>query len=218
MYMDTNKKILIAIGVSSILAIGLMAIYLFINVKEIKNPEPKTKSVADSDVKNEEVTEEIDWNDLSEEDAYTINNSIEEIFDRVSVAENDDRVGKADGEEIYVFKYPELSTRSLLYSNSEIMVRYDDYVCVRYEPEKDNEKYILIVYYFDSNNMWESWYKYIFAKNDAEAEKLAKDEEDNGYAVWSVDNIVMVGEQFSEASITEEVFMNTLENKIIRLK
>lgn len=223
MYMDT-KKIKIVIASVSILAILSLMGYLYVNIKSIKAEtqkntrveEPKEDSKSSSKSNSNEMSDFWEETDSSEE-AFSINNTVEEIFDRVSNAENEDRVGKVDGEDIYVLKLPELITKPLLYSESEVMVRHDNYVCVKYEPEKSNEKYILIVYYFDSDMMWESWYKYIFAKNNKEAEKLAEEEKENGYPVWIEDTVVLVGEQFSDPDVSEEIFMNTLENKKIYL-
>lgn len=220
MYMDT-KKIKIVIAALSFLSIVFLLSYLFVNIYEIKNSgveeaEKPEASNEETKLQSEAYSiDDISWDEEPEE-SFIINNSIDEILERLSASENEDKVGKFDGEEIYVFKYPELTTRPLLYSNSEIMVKFDDYVCVRYEPEKANEKYILIVYYFDADQKWESWYKYIFAKNNKEAEKLAEEEKEHGYAVWTTDNVILVGEQVDN-DVTEEVFLDTLENKIIYL-
>lgn len=160
-------------------------------------------------------------NDLELEDnteVFVINNSIEDIVSRFEKASNEDKLGTVDGHAIYAFKYPELTNRNLLYSDSTVFVRYDDYMVSKYEPEAENEEYIILVYFFNSDNKWDSWYKYIIAKNVKEAGIIAEIERERGYAVWTANNIVMEGEQFDEPKISEAEFLAPLENEIIFLK
>ncbi len=165
----------------------------------------------DEDVSESEYTEELEELDVP----YTINNTVDEVINRAENAMDGDRLGRIDNREIYIFKCPDLTNKSFFYSESGVLVRYDNYLCVKYDPEKSNEDYILLVYYFDSNNKWEAWYKYSVAKNINDAELIASQERDNGYTVWVSDNIVMQGEQFSEANISEKEFMTSFQNEKI---
>ena len=94
-----------------------------------------------------------------------------------------------------------------------VPVLYDDYVCVKYNPERDGEDYIMLVYYFSSDNMWEGWYKYFIAKNIKEANEIATEEINRGYAVWTDENIVLEGEVFSETTISREEFLASFLNQ-----
>lgn len=213
MFMDISKNIR---GIAGVSIIVLMFCTLFMNGCGVNNVS------YEEDTPEEEISRTIEDNFIDEveetEEVYVINNTVDELLERVENAENEDRLGRIDDREIFVFKCPDLTTKSFFYSESGILVRYDDYVCVRYEPEKNNEEYILLVYYFDSSDMWESWYKYTVAKDESAAEMIASQERANGYTVWTSENYVMEGELLSDTNIKEGEFLASFENDIVYLR
>lgn len=212
-HMGTKRIIYVLTIVSSI-------VFFLSACAPMINSQYDIKEIADREIDNTDIklTSETDVNFFNNEETFVINNTLEEILERLENANNGDRLGRIDGQEIFAFKYPQLTNRIILYSESNIPVRYDDYLAVRYDPEKNNEEYILLVYYFNSENQWDSWYKYIVAKNVKEAGIIAEEEIKNGYTVWTAENIVMEGEQFSETNTSESDFLVSFENDIIHLK
>jgi len=218
MYMDIRKivmAIVLTISFSSLVACGQIARFSE-NDTTLSDSRAVVRDT-DEDISQDASIEDSDESYV-EEEPFEINNTVEEIIKRLEAAVNGDRVGRFNGKEIYAFKYPELTLRPMLYSESGVLVRYDDYLCVKYEPEKDNEEYIVLVYYFNSENKWESWYKYTVAMDVDEAKLIAAQEMEKGYTVWTDDRVVMQGEIFSEATIEEPEFLASFKNEIINFK
>jgi len=175
-----------------------------------KSTETDSRSIK-TDIYDEIVAdeEEASIDNLVDMDiVYTINNTAEEIIANIADAQNGDKVGKVSGKDIFVLKCPQLTSKSLLYSEDEVPVLYGDYICVKYAAEKENEQCVILVYYFDSNDMWEAWYKYIIADSVRDVASLAEVEKENGYAVWEDNNIILLGEQFLDITISKEEFLN----------
>lgn len=193
------------------LAVFLIFVIILFETETYIRPNTKTiDSIVEEEISEETdiiVEEQIELLDTNEE--YLVNNTLEEILVKTERANNWDKVGNINGQEVHVLKCPELTTKPIFYSDSNIPVLYDDYVCIKYDAEKENEQYIMLVYYFNSDDMWEGWYKYFVASSIKEANIIAKEEEERGYAVWIDGNIVMEGEIFNEISVSKSGFLES---------
>lgn len=202
-------KIIKLIAILSILVFFIFEVKIYIDSRNIKDDEFVSESVivTDENIEDSLSTEEEALLVTSEE-KYVINNTVEEILARTERAGNEDKVGGLDGQEIYVLKCSDLTTKPIFHSNIEVPVLYDDYVCVKYNSDESNEQYIMLVYYFNSDDMWDGWYKYMVATSIKEANLIAEREIERGYSVWVSDNIVLEGETFEEVSVSKEEFLD----------